>query len=174
MGHCWCLPFPQILWVKQRVSKLNISNALYGTGWKTAGRDQSSAFFMYSSIVLYEVMCRFCLASLPKESQQSMCFWGGSGENLAHRAVINEAWEVIVPERAIDMPSRIHHSPKTRLDPWGKQKKKVLESFWYFISYNSFVISLFLHPGKWSFIKCWSSLHQENGILPPRMEPRTL
>lgn len=48
---------------------------------KTAGRDQSSVFFMYSSIILYELMCGFGLASLPKESQQSMCFWGGSGEN---------------------------------------------------------------------------------------------
>lgn len=58
---------------------------------KTAGRDQSSAFFMNCSIILNELMCRFGLASLLKESQQSLCFWGGSGENLAHRAVFNEA-----------------------------------------------------------------------------------
>lgn len=65
----------------------------------------------------------------------------------------------------------MHQKPDLILE---ESKKKALEFFWYFISFNSFVISLFLPPGKGSFIRCWSSSHQENGILPPRTEPRTL
>jgi len=62
--------------VKQRTSKRNISDAFYGTGYKTAGRDRSSAFFINSSVILYELMCRFGLASLLEESQRRVCVSG--------------------------------------------------------------------------------------------------
>lgn len=62
-------------------------------------------------------------------STESMCFWGGSGENLAHGAVVNEAWEVVVPERSIDVPGRIHQPPKNQNWSLRKAERKSLNAF---------------------------------------------
>lgn len=116
------------------------------------------SFFMSSCA---DLALLFCL----RISAEGMCFWGRSGKNLDHGTAVKEAWEANVLKEAWMCPGEPIRHQKTDLI-LDKSKNKVLECFWYFISFNSFVISLFLNPGKWSFIRCWSSFCLENGILP--------
>lgn len=129
--RCWCL-YGSLLMLTISTELFNEAESFkvkyfkyFVWNWVENSRAQS-VMSIFHALLHHFIWARVQIwpwFSAGEISTENMCFWGGSGDNLAHRTVVNEAWEVTVPERNIAAPRRICQSPETRLDSWGKHKE---------------------------------------------------
>lgn len=75
-------------------------------------------------------------------STESMCFWGGSGRIWLTELLLMRLEKPLCLKEALMCPAESISPEKPDLI-LEESKKKVLECFWYLISFNSFVITLF-------------------------------